>query len=155
MTQTSVHSLPPSSPRPSTHSHPPFLPVFTVLLHLRRVHALGDFFRFVDNKPDATALLQVYAKENDIELLRDFYYQDDRRKETACLALEESWSITVRPPRCFFFFWWGRDADFWLRRQDFGGKVAKVRVAQKAFAEDKDSAFEAKVRFALPIRRRR
>ncbi|KAL8276676.1 hypothetical protein RQP46_010944 [Phenoliferia psychrophenolica] len=96
--------------------------VFTVLLHLRRVHPLGDFFRFVDSKPDAAALLQVYAKENDVELLRDFYYQDDRRKESACLAIEESWTIA-----------------------DFGDKVAKIRVAQKAFGEDKDSAFEAKM----------
>lgn len=76
---------------------PSSAPVYTVLLHLRRVHALGDFFRFVDNKPDAAALLQVYAKENDLELLRDFYYQDDRRRETACLAIEESWAIAVRP----------------------------------------------------------
>lgn len=65
-------------------------------MQLKRTHALGDFFRFVDNKPDAAALLQVYAKENDVEMLRDFYYQDDRRRETACLALEESMVITVR-----------------------------------------------------------
>ena len=30
--------------------------------------------------------------------------------------------------------------------QDFGDKVAKIRTAQKAFGEDKESAFEAKVR---------
>lgn len=36
-------------------------------------------------------------------------------------------------------------ADEW--GQDFGEKVAKVRVAAKAFGEDKDCAFEAKVRF--------
>lgn len=28
-------------------------------------------------------------------MLRDFYYQDDKRKETACLALEESLAIEV------------------------------------------------------------
>lgn len=70
--------------------------MYTVLLHLKRSHALGDFFRFVDDKPDAANLLQVYARENDVEMLRDFYYQDDRRKENACLALEESLSIQVR-----------------------------------------------------------
>lgn len=40
-------------------------------------------------------MLQVYAKENDVEMLRDFYFQDDLRKETACLALEESVTIQV------------------------------------------------------------
>ena len=29
--------------------------------------------------------------------------------------------------------------------QDFGDRVAKVRTAAKAFSEDKESAFEAKV----------
>lgn len=67
--------------------------VYTVLIQLRRTHALGDFFRFVDRKPEAAALLRVWAKDNDVEMLRDFYYQDDRWKETACLELEESLSI--------------------------------------------------------------
>ena len=35
-----------------------------------------------------------------------------------------------------------------LAGQDFGEKVAKVRVAAKAFGEDKDCAFEAKVHAA-------
>lgn len=76
--------------------------MYTVLLHLKRVHSLGDFFRFVDKKPDAVALLQVYAKENDVELLRDFYYQDDRRKESACLALKESIGLQVSLPLTSF-----------------------------------------------------
>lgn len=33
--------------------------------------------------------------------------------------------------------------------QEFGDKVAKVRQAQKSFAEDKERAFEAKVRLAV------
>ncbi|KAM0749316.1 vacuolar protein sorting-associated protein 16 [Meredithblackwellia eburnea MCA 4105] len=96
--------------------------IYTVILHLRKVNALGDFFRLIDHKPEATSLLQVYARENDVELLRDFYFQDDRRKETACLALEESWAIT-----------------------EMSDKLAKVKAAQKAFGEDKDCSFEAKM----------
>ena len=69
--------------------------VYTVLLHLKRAHSLGNFFRFVDNKPDATALLQMYARQYDVELLRDFFYQDDRRCESACLALDESLATNV------------------------------------------------------------
>lgn len=113
--------------------------VYTVILHLQKSHSLGNFFRFIDNKPDAAALLQVYAKENDVELLRDFYYQDDRRQATACLALEESEIIAVRTrcPR--------EDYSLMQLEQDFGDRVAKVRTAAKAFGEDKESAFEAKV----------
>lgn len=71
------------------------LAVSTVLLSLHSTHSLGNFFRLIDNKPDAAALLQVYAKENDVELLRDFYYQDDRRVESGILALKESLAIEV------------------------------------------------------------
>ncbi|KAM0787833.1 hypothetical protein ACM66B_003887 [Microbotryomycetes sp. NB124-2] len=96
--------------------------VYEVLIQLRKTHALGDFFRFVDRKPDAVALLKVFAKENDVELLRDFYYQDDRWRETACLELEESLSV-----------------------KDFGERMAKVRLAAKSFSDDRDCAFEAKM----------
>ncbi|KAK4049105.1 Vacuolar protein sorting-associated protein 16 [Microbotryomycetes sp. JL221] len=96
--------------------------IYSVLIELRKTHALGDFFRFVDRKPDAVALLKVYAKENDLELLRDFYYQDDRWKETACLELEQS-----------------------LTTNDFGERVAKVRSAAKLFNDDKDCTFEFKM----------
>lgn len=71
--------------------------VSTVLLSLHSTHSLGNFFRLIDNKPDAAALLQVYAKENDVELLRDFYYQDDRRIESGVLALKESLGTNVGP----------------------------------------------------------
>ncbi|SCV74365.1 BQ2448_6797 [Microbotryum intermedium] len=107
--------------------------VYTVLLYLKRSHSLGDFLRFVDHKPTAAALLQILAKDaQDYELLKDFYYQDDRRKESALLALEESLSIKVRII------------------EDFGDKVAKVRVAAKFFGEDKDCSFENKVSSELP-----
>lgn len=97
--------------------------VYTVLLRLKRAHALGDFFRLVDRKPEAAALLKVYAREHDVELLRDFYYQDDRRREMGTLALEESWA-----------------------EKDVQRRTEKVRAAAKAFGEDKDCSFEAKVR---------
>lgn len=65
--------------------------VYAVLLRLQRANSVGDFFRLVDRKPEAAALLEVYAREHDVELLRDFYYQDDRRREMGVLQLQESW----------------------------------------------------------------
>ena len=43
----------------------------------------------------ASKLLQVYAREQNREMLRDFYYSDDRRVESAVLALEEASQMTV------------------------------------------------------------
>lgn len=38
----------------------------------------------------ASKLLQVYAREQNREMLRDFYYSDDRRVESAVLCLDEA-----------------------------------------------------------------
>jgi hypothetical protein len=77
-------------------------PVYQVLLHLRSTLSPGDFFHVLDdsispNLTPAVRLLQVYAREGDRQLLRDFYYQDDRRTENACLEMEEAGSSSVRP----------------------------------------------------------
>ena len=69
--------------------------MYQVLLHLRASLSPGDFFHTLDdsispNLTPAINLLQVYAKEGDRQLLRDFYYQDDRRTESAVLEMEEA-----------------------------------------------------------------
>ncbi|KAL7416492.1 Vps16, C-terminal region-domain-containing protein [Mrakia frigida] len=96
--------------------------VYHVLLHLKTHLALGDFFRIVDDRPRAAALLEIYAKEQDREMLKDFYYQDDRREESARLMLEE--------------------AD---RAKDVTERLAAIKAASKFFGEDKDRAFESKM----------
>lgn len=45
----------------------------------------------------AVKLLQVYGKEGDRALLRDFYYQDDRWLDGALLSIEEAGETNVRP----------------------------------------------------------
>lgn len=114
-----------------------------MLLALHTTHSLGNFFRLIDNKPDAAALLQVYAKENDVELLRDFYYQDDRRIESGILALRESLGTDVSSRHLSQAIDQCADGN---TSQSFGDKVAKVRIAAKSFGEDKDCGFETKVR---------
>ena len=73
--------------------------VYHVLLHLHKRLSLGTFFRLIeDGGPQlalASRLLQVYAREQNREMLRDFYYSDDRRLDSAVLALEEAASMTV------------------------------------------------------------
>ena len=74
--------------------------VYHVLLHLRASLSPGDFFHLLDdsispNLQLAVKLVQVYARQGDRQLLRDFYYQDDRRTENACLEMEEAGAAFV------------------------------------------------------------
>ncbi|KAJ7740038.1 Vps16, C-terminal region-domain-containing protein [Mycena maculata] len=100
--------------------------VYHVLLHLHKRLPLGSFFRLIEDGGSqlapASKLLQVYAREQNREMLRDFFYSDDRRVESAVLSLDEAASIL-----------------------DPASKITAVRAAQKFFSEDKDRGFESKM----------
>lgn len=110
--------------------------VLSVLLALRRQHAVGSFFRFLDGKDEAIAILTNYGKKNDKELIRDFWYQDDRRSESACFDLEEASYIGLNN---------GNKNSGQLNPDQFSEKMEKIRRAQKTFSEDKERGFEARV----------
>lgn len=121
--------------------------MYQVLLHLRSTLSPGDFFHILDdsaspNLTPAVKLLQVYAREGDRQLLRDFYYQDDRRTENACLEMEEAGSSSVSSLQL---------CKTTRRRKLIHPQRAEERVdhlqkAVKFFGEHKDRLFEAKVR---------
>jgi hypothetical protein len=69
--------------------------VYLVIFHLKRKLPLGEFFRTINNKPMACSLLEVYCKEQDIELLKDFYFQDDRLIDRANIILNQGFSEMV------------------------------------------------------------
>ena len=75
------------------------LAVYHVLLQLYNRLPLGAFFRLIEDGGSSLApasrLLQVYAKEQNPEMLRDFYYSDDRRVESAVLSLDEAKRMKV------------------------------------------------------------
>ncbi|KAJ7064984.1 vacuolar assembling/sorting protein VPS16 [Mycena amicta] len=100
--------------------------VYHVLLHLHKRLPLGTFFRLIEDGGSqlapASRLLQVYAREQNRTMLRDFFYSDDRRVESAVLSLDEAAGM-----------------------QDPASKIAAVRAAQKFFSEDKDRSFESKM----------
>ncbi|KAI0266050.1 vacuolar assembling/sorting protein VPS16 [Gloeopeniophorella convolvens] len=100
--------------------------VYHVLLQLYNRLPLGSFFRLIEDGgarlAPASRLLQVYAREQNPEMLRDFYYSDDRRVESAVLCLEEA-----------------------RRMQDPTSKITSIKSAQKFFSEDRERAFEAKM----------
>jgi vacuolar protein sorting-associated protein 16 len=64
--------------------------VFFVLLHLRQKLPLASFFRSLSEKPLAAALVESSARDEDTELLKDMYYQDDRPIDGSNLLLEEA-----------------------------------------------------------------
>jgi hypothetical protein len=71
--------------------------VFIVLQHLRAKLPLAQFFRVFNDKPVASQLFEGWAKKYDRELLKDFYYQDDRKSASAGVLIHESLEQKVHP----------------------------------------------------------
>jgi hypothetical protein len=121
--------------------------VYHVLLQLYNRLPLGSFFRLIEDGGSSLApasrLLQVYAREQNPEMLRDFYYSDDRRVESAVLSLEESRRMKVTSVS-FSHHDCANQRSF----QDPAAKITSIKAAQKFFSEDKERSFEAKVGFS-------
>ena len=64
--------------------------VFFVLLHLRQKLPLAAFFRTLADRPLASALVESSARDQDTELLKDLFYQDDRPVDGSNLLIEEA-----------------------------------------------------------------
>ncbi|KAH9267559.1 hypothetical protein BASA84_000611 [Batrachochytrium salamandrivorans] len=95
--------------------------IYLVLLHMRRKLPVADFFRIVSSMPLACNLLEIYSRDQDPQLLRDFYYQDDQRIASANIIFEES------------FF-----------DKDLPSRLMKLKGAIKLYGEEKESTFETK-----------
>ncbi|KAG0131707.1 vacuolar sorting-associated protein 16 (Vps16) [Tuber indicum] len=95
--------------------------VFFVLLHLKKKLPLANFFRMINDRPVASSLIESSAKETDPGLLKDFYYQDDRRADGAYVTLRDS-----------------------LAQKDLSLKMEKLKLASKLLADAKEHALEAK-----------
>jgi vacuolar protein sorting-associated protein 16 len=64
--------------------------VFYVLLNIKKKETLSSFFRTINSRPMATAIVESSAVDQDQELLKDLYYQNDRRLEGSNLLLSEA-----------------------------------------------------------------
>ncbi|OQO14833.1 hypothetical protein B0A48_00215 [Cryoendolithus antarcticus] len=64
--------------------------VFYVLLQIKRKTPLASFFRIINTRTVATAVVEASAIDQDQELLKDLYYQDDRRLDGSNLLLSEA-----------------------------------------------------------------
>jgi vacuolar protein sorting-associated protein 16 len=64
--------------------------VLVVMQHLRKKLPLAQFFKVINDKPIAYNLFEGWAKQFDRELLKDFYYQDDRKAASAGILINQS-----------------------------------------------------------------
>ncbi|KAF1996789.1 vacuolar protein sorting-associated protein [Amniculicola lignicola CBS 123094] len=93
--------------------------IYHVLLHLRKKLPLASFFRVINTRPVATALVESSARVQDKDLLKDLFYQDDRRLDGSNLLLEEA-----------------------LSSPDLPASLAKLKSASKYLADGKDYTFQ-------------
>lgn len=93
-----------------------------VIFHIKEKQSLALFFRMINDKPAAVATLIDYARVHDSQLLRDFYYQDDRKLEGADLVHREAVSETDRSQQ-----------------------YTKIKIAGRMISDVKDLSFDAKM----------
>lgn len=93
--------------------------VFFVLLHLKKKLPLASFFRVINARPVATALVESSAQGDDAELLKDLYYQDDRRVDGANVFVREA-----------------------LKQSDSRTAIDKLALASKLLSDSKENNFE-------------
>ena len=91
--------------------------VFYVLLTLKNKMPMSNFFRTINSRPVATALVESWAEDQDQGLLKSLYYQTDQRLESSNLLLSEA-----------------------LSANDVNGAADKIKMAAKALRESKEHA---------------
>lgn len=95
--------------------------VMHVLLHLKKKVPLASFFRTINSRPVASALVEATAMDSDTELLKDLYYQDDRRVDGSNLLLAEA-----------------------IEAKEMDKKMDKLQSATRYLADAKEFAFQVK-----------
>ncbi|KAF2189089.1 vacuolar protein sorting-associated protein 16 [Zopfia rhizophila CBS 207.26] len=93
--------------------------IYHVLLHLRKKIPLASFFRVINSRPVATALVESSALDQDHELLKDLYYQDDRRLDGSNLLVSEA-----------------------LNQVDVHAAIDKLKLASKYLQDSREYTFQ-------------
>lgn len=86
-----------------------------VLLHLKGKLPLASFFRTINTRPMASALVETAALQEDTEVLKDLYYQDDRPIDGSNVLLSEA-----------------------LRETNLQRKTEKLQLAARLLSDSKD-----------------
>lgn len=91
--------------------------IFWVLLNLKKKMPLSTFFRTINSRPVASAIVEASAIDQDRDLLKDLYYQTDRLVDGSNLLLSES-----------------------LDSSDVNGSVDKLKSSAKLLRDSKEHA---------------
>ncbi|EAA57594.1 hypothetical protein AN6911.2 [Aspergillus nidulans FGSC A4] len=86
-----------------------------VLLHLKSKLPIASFFRMINTRPMASALVETTAREEDPELLKDLFYQDDRPLDGSNVLLSDA-----------------------LKESDLPRKQEKLLLASRLLSDSKD-----------------
>lgn len=86
-----------------------------VLLHLKSKLPLASFLRTINSRPVASALVETAARNEDTELLKDLFYQDDRPIEGSNVLVSEA-----------------------LSQSDPERKIEKLQLATRLLTDSKD-----------------
>lgn len=89
--------------------------IYFVLLRLKKKLPLAQFFRTINNRPVASALVESSAMAEDRELLKDMYYQDDRPIKGSDLLFAEA-----------------------IEQTEMQSKIDKLRLASRLLTDAKD-----------------
>ncbi|KAF2666531.1 vacuolar protein sorting-associated protein 16 [Microthyrium microscopicum] len=95
--------------------------VLFVLSSLKKKLPLASFFRILNSRPLATALVESNAWKQEQSLLKDMFYQDDRRLDSANLLLSEALDTQETPKR-----------------------LDKLKMASKLLADSRENTFTVK-----------
>lgn len=95
--------------------------ILYVLLQLKKKLPLASFFRTINSRPVASALVESTASEQDRQLLKDLYYQDDRRLDGANLLFLDA-----------------------LAQPDTTSKIDKLKIAARLVNDARDSTLQAR-----------
>ena len=104
--------------------------VYYVLLRLKSKLPLSSFFRTINTRPMASALVEVLAQDEDAELLKDLYYQDDRPIEGSNILLSEA-----------------------LTEADVPRKLEKLGLCSRLLSDSKDATAVAQLKLISEAQR--
>jgi hypothetical protein len=91
--------------------------IYYVLLHMKKKLPLSNFFRTINDRPTAAALVETSARDSDTELLKDLYYQDDRPIDGSNTFILEA-----------------------LSRDDVQSRIDKLNQASRVLSDSKEAA---------------
>ncbi|RKP16669.1 hypothetical protein ROZALSC1DRAFT_31443, partial [Rozella allomycis CSF55] len=96
--------------------------IYLVIFHAKINNSLSNFLNIINSLPLAGRLLENFYKETDYDLLKDYYYQDDQRWNSAMLLIEESYNCAEVKER-----------------------IAKLKSALSIIRQDKSISFQTKI----------